>query len=263
MGGHELTLRRATSARRGAGSGQGAAAVEWLRDDGLVPYEQACAWMEARAAAVREQGAPEAVRLLEHPPLYTAGTSAQNADLLDARFPVHPTGRGGRYTYHGPGQRVGYLVLDLAARGADVRAFVHGLERWLVAALAELTVPSWTRPGHIGLWTHDTTGREAKVGAIGVRVRRWVSFHGFAINVAPDLSHFAGIIPCGLPDPITSLAALGVPATLADLDVALLATFDAFLWELGRNEAARQENDTFRLSPFPTGDKGGSDLGRD
>jgi lipoyl(octanoyl) transferase len=179
---------------------------------------------------VRAGEAAELIWLLEHPPVYTAGTSAAPAELIDARFPVVETGRGGRYTYHGPGQRVGYLVLDLNERGRDVRCFVHALEGWLIAALARLGVRAFAVDGRVGIWTRDRDGREAKIGAIGVRVRRWVTLHGFAVNVAPDLSHFAGIVPCGLPDyPVTSLATLGIDADMAALDAALAGTCPDFL----------------------------------
>ena len=186
--------------------------------------------MEERAAAVAAGEARELVWLLEHPPVYTAGTSAAAAELVDARFPVVEAGRGGRYTYHGPGQRVGYLMLDLNRRGRDVRRYVHALEAWVIDALARLGVAGFTAGGRVGIWTIDRDGREAKVGAIGVRVRRWVTLHGFSVNVAPDLDHFTGIVPCGLPDhPVTSLAALGVAADLAALDQALAATLPNFL----------------------------------
>ena len=202
---------------------------EWRVSDGLTPYAQALALMEARAAAVAEGSARELVRLLEHSPVYTAGTSARAADLLDARFPVVAAGRGGQYTYHGPGQRVGYLVLDLNRRGRDVRCFVHGVEGWVIAALARLGVEAFRAPGRVGIWTM-AGDREAKIGAIGVRVRRWVTLHGFAINNTPDLSHFTGIVPCGLPDhPVTSLQALGRAVPPAVLDAALQVTFPAFL----------------------------------
>jgi lipoyl(octanoyl) transferase len=205
----------------------------WIVEPGLTDYPSAVAAMEARVAGIRDGTASEAVWLVEHPPLYTAGTSASPAELLDAsRFPVFATGRGGRHTYHGPGQRVGYVMLDLAARGKDVRCYVTKLERWLIAALARLGVTAFVAPGRIGVWVETPAG-EAKIGAIGVRVRRWVTFHGFALNVAPDLAHFGGIVPCGLADhPVTSLAALGNPASMADLDAALGATFDAFLASL-------------------------------
>ncbi len=207
--------------------------IEWRVTPGLTPYEAALAEMEARAAAVAAGEARELVWLLEHPPLYTAGTSADPAELIDARFPVHVTGRGGKYTYHGPGQRIGYLVLNLNRRGRDVRCFVHGLEGWVIAALARLGVEAFRVEGRVGIWTRDGNeagAPEAKIGAIGVRVKRWVTLHGFAVNVAPDLSHFGGIVPCGLPDfPVTSLAALGRPSPLETFDAALAFTAPAFL----------------------------------
>ena len=202
---------------------------EWTVSPGLTPWPEALAAMEKRVAAISAGTAPEMVWLLEHPPLYTAGTSADAAELLVPRFPVYEAGRGGRYTYHGPGQRVGYIMLDLNARGRDVRCYVHALERWVIDALARLGVPAWQAEGRIGIWTNDQ-GREAKIGAIGVRVRRWVTLHGFAINVDPDLSHFSGIVPCGLADyPVTSLATLGMEAKMADFDAALATTMRAFL----------------------------------
>ena len=205
------------------------AEIEWRVSPGLSPYTETLAAMEARAAAVLAGSARELVWLLEHPPVYTAGTSADPAELVDARFPVIATGRGGRYTYHGPGQRVGYLVLDLGRRGRDVRAYVHALEGWVIAALAELGVDAFRADGRVGIWTLDGK-REAKIGAIGVRVRRWVTLHGFAVNVDPDLAHFSGIVPCGLPDfAVTSLAALGIDADLATFDAALAFTAQAFL----------------------------------
>lgn len=202
----------------------------WCVSPGLTGYADALATMAARVEAVAAGEASELVWLLEHPPIYTAGTSAVAAELLDPRFPVVATGRGGRHTYHGPGQRVGYLVLDLGRRGRDVRAFVHALEQWVIAALARLGVVAFAVDGRVGIWTRDGSGREAKVGAIGVRVKRWVTMHGFAVNVAPDLTHFAGIVPCGLAEhPVTSLAALGVAADMAMLDAALHATLPDFL----------------------------------
>jgi lipoyl(octanoyl) transferase len=204
-------------------------APEWTVSDGLTPWPKAFDVMEARAAAIFDGTAAEQIWLLEHPPLYTAGTSADPAELLDPRFPVYAAGRGGRYTYHGPGQRVGYVMLNLAQRGRDVRRFVHALEGWIIDALAALGVEAWRAEGRIGIWTDDA-GQEAKIGAIGVRVRRWVTFHGFSVNVNPDLLHFAGIVPCGLPDfPITSLTKLGVTADMAALDVALAQTLGRFL----------------------------------
>jgi lipoyl(octanoyl) transferase len=202
---------------------------EWKVTPGLTPWPDAFAAMEQRAAAIAEGSKREQIWLLEHPPLYTSGTSADPAELLDPRFPVYAAGRGGRYTYHGPGQRIGYVMLNLAGRGRDVRCFVDALEGWVIAALAELGLKAWRAEGRIGIWTDDD-GKEAKIGAIGVRVRRWVTFHGFSVNVDPDLAHFGGIIPCGLPDfPVTSLAKLGIRADVTALDVALLRTFERFL----------------------------------
>ena len=199
---------------------------EWRLAEAPVAYEAAVAEMDARAAAIRDGGARELVWLLEHPPLYTAGTSAQVADLLDPRFPVHRSGRGGQYTYHGPGQRVAYVQLDLDRRGRDIRAYVSRLEAWIIAALAELGVAGERRAGRVGIWVVRGRGREDKIAAIGVRVRRWVTLHGISINVAPDLSHFAGIVPCGVREHgVTSLADLGVAASMADLDAALERTF--------------------------------------
>lgn len=212
-----------------------AADIEWHRDTAPVAYPDALADMEARAAAVAAGEAKERVWLLEHPPLYTAGTSANVAELLDPRFPVYDAGRGGRYTYHGPGQRVGYLTLDLGTRGKDIRNFVHNLEGWVIDTLGDFGVAARRAEGRIGIWTDDRDGREAKIGAIGVRVRKWVTIHGFSVNVAPDLSHFGGIVPCGIADyPVTSLAALGKDVTLSDFDTALQARFPAFLGRLGR-----------------------------
>ena len=202
---------------------------EWTRSDGLIAYPDALAAMEGRVRGITAGESTEQIWLLEHPPLYTAGTSADPAELLDLRFPVFNAGRGGRHTYHGPGQRVVYVMLNLGARGRDVRCFVNALEGWVIDALALLGVESWRAPGRIGIWT-NAHGHEAKIGAIGVRVRRWVTMHGFSINVAPDLSHFGGIIPCGLAEfPVTSLADLGAKAEMADLDAALLSSFQAFL----------------------------------
>ena len=201
----------------------------------MVDYPQALADMEARAAAIFAGEAGERVWLLEHLPLYTAGTSADPAELIDPRFPVHDAGRGGRYTYHGPGQRIGYLNIDLGERGKDVRNFVHHLEGWMIDALGDLGIAARRAEGRIGIWTDDLNGREAKIGALGIRVRRWVTLHGFSINVAPDLSHFGGIVPCGLAEyPVTSIAALGKNASMAELDAALKAHFPAFLGRLRR-----------------------------
>lgn len=200
-------------------------AVEWRVAEGLTPYPEAVAFMEARAVAIAEGTAPELVWLVEHPPIYTAGTSAKDADLLDARFPVFKTGRGGQFTYHGPGQRVGYVMLNLKHRKADVRAFVHDLEEWLIRTLEQFNVKGERREGRVGIWV-ARPGREDKVAAIGVRVRRWVTFHGVSINVDPDLSHFSGIVPCGVSEHgVTSLQDLGLPVTMADVDVAMKQGF--------------------------------------
>lgn len=207
----------------------------WRRLPGLAPYAETVAAMEAHVAAMAAGAAGEAVWLLEHPPLYTAGTSARAGDLRDpGRFPVFAAGRGGQYTYHGPGQRVVYVMLDLNARGRDVRRFVCALEAWVIAALAEFGVRGERRAGRVGVWVArpdrpalpDGTPREDKIAAIGVKLRRWVSFHGLAINVAPDLAHYDGIVPCGISGHgVTSLLDLGRPVTMADLDAALLAAF--------------------------------------
>jgi len=209
--------------------------VEWRIDAEPTPYPEALADMEARAAAITAGEASERVWLLEHPPLYTAGTSADSAELLDPRFPVYDAGRGGRYTYHGPGQRVGYVMLNLAARAKDVRCYVHSIEGWVINALARFGVEARRAEGRIGIWCDTKSGQEAKIGAIGVRVRRWVTAHGFAVNVEPDLSHFGGIVPCGIAEyPVTSLADLGITASLADFDAALEATFPEFLNALAK-----------------------------
>ncbi len=196
--------------------------MEWRIENGLTDYAHALAVMEARADAVRQGKADELIWLVEHPPTYTAGTSADPAELLAAdRFPVYKVGRGGRFTYHGPGQRVVYLMLDLDKRGRDLRGFIASIENWVIATLDDLGIRARQVCDRIGVWT-DTPAGEAKIAAIGVRVRRWVSFHGLAINVAPDLDHFSGIVPCGLPDyPVTSLKQLGNPATMADVDALL------------------------------------------
>lgn len=209
--------------------------IEWRESERQVPYEEALAFMEERVAAIRAGTAPECVWLLEHPPLFTAGTSADPAELFNSEgFPVYQAGRGGRYTYHGPGQRVGYVMLDLEKRGKDVRCFVHGLEGWMIAALAELGVPAHRAPGRIGIWVGEGPG-EAKIGALGVRVKRWVTLHGFALNVAPDLSHFSGIVPCGISDfGVTSLAQLGKQLALRTVDGALKRSFPPFLNSLER-----------------------------
>ena len=208
--------------------------LEWRTEPGLLDYPAAVADMTARAEAIAAGEAAERIWLVEHPPLYTAGTSALPRDLLAARFPVFETGRGGQYTYHGPGQRVVYLNLDLAARGRDVRRFVQALEQWIIAALDDFGVPAWTAEGRIGVWTRGPDGAEAKIAAIGVRVRKWVTLHGLAINVAPDLSHYDGIIPCGISAfGVTSLAALGATAGISALDAALARHAAAMLAAVG------------------------------
>jgi lipoyl(octanoyl) transferase len=207
-----------------------ASPIEWRRETAPVPYVQALAAMEARNAGVFAGAARELIWLLEHPPVYTAGTSADPAELVDPRFEVVAAGRGGRYTYHGPGQRVGYLVLDLGKRGKDVRCFVHAIEGWVIATLATFGVVSWRADGRVGIWTRDERGAEAKIGAIGVRVRRWVTMHGFSVNLDPDLSHFGGIVPCGIAEyGVTSLARLGLSVSAEAWDAALIATSDDFL----------------------------------
>ena len=209
--------------------------VEWITSAGLTPYDVAVSEMEARAAGIRAGTAGEAIWLVEHPPLYTAGTSAKPDDLTDPdRFPVFTSKRGGQYTYHGPGQRVAYVMLDVAKRGHDVRRFVHDLESWIIAALAEFNVKGEVREGRVGVWVTrpekpplpDRSPREDKIAALGIRLRKWVSFHGLSINVEPDLSHFDGIVPCGIRDHgVTSLVDLGLPVTMTDVDVALKKTF--------------------------------------
>ncbi|QPQ55983.1 lipoyl(octanoyl) transferase LipB [Allosphingosinicella flava] len=207
--------------------------IEWRETPGLTPYPDALAEMEMRQAAILAGEAPELIWLLEHPPLYTAGTSADPAELFNPDgFPVYDAGRGGRYTYHGPGQRVGYILLDLNRRGRDVRHFVHSLEGWLIAALGQLGVTARRAEGRIGIWV-DHRGTEAKIGAIGVRVRRWITMHGFSINADPELSHFSGIVPCGIAEfPVTSLSELGVNEGKTRFDVALKDALPAFLGSL-------------------------------
>ena len=209
------------------------AAAEWRESPGLTPYPQALTEMERRAQTIRAGTAEELVWLLQHPPLYTAGTSADPAELFNPQgFPVFEAGRGGRYTYHGPGQRVGYVLLDLDKRGRDVRRYVHSLEGWLIAALGDLGVEARRAPGRIGIWV-DSQGTEAKIGAIGVRVRRWVTMHGFAVNIDPELSHFSGIVPCGIADfPVTSLDEMGVSNGQERFDLALKRRLGEFLFSL-------------------------------
>src|SRR5580700_2347724 len=209
----------------------GGAAVEWLISDSAVPYPAAVEAMEARVAAFAAGRAPELVWLLEHPSLYTSGTSGKAADLLDARFPIFDSGRGGQLTYHGPGQRVAYVMLDLKRRRPDVRAYVASLEQWVIRTLAAFNVRGERREDRVGVWVarpDKGQGFEDKIAAIGVRLRRWVSFHGISINVEPELSHFAAIVPCGVTDPrygVTSLVDLGLPVTMEDVDVALRQAF--------------------------------------
>src|SRR6516225_3933535 len=206
----------------------GTSVIEWRIAETPVDYEPAVGEMEARVAAIRAGTAPELVWLLEHPALYTAGTSARDEDLLDAsRLPVHPTGRGGRYTYHGPGQRIAYVMLDLIRRDRDVRCHVHRLEEWMINTLVHFDIRGERRDGRVGIWVARPGGGEEKIAAIGVRVRRWVTYHGVALNVDPELDHYRGIIPCGIAEHgVTSLARLGVRATMTELDDALRVTFD-------------------------------------
>ena len=209
----------------------GSAAVEWLISDQAIPYPEAVTAMESRVADIAAGRAGELVWLLEHPPLYTSGTSGKTADLLDPRFPIFQSGRGGQLTYHGPGQRVAYVMLDLKRRRPDVRAYVASLEEWIIRALAAFNVRGERREDRVGVWVarpDKGNGFEDKIAAIGVRLRRWVSFHGISINVEPELNHFQGIVACGVTDPrygVTSLVDLGLPVTMQDLDVALKRTF--------------------------------------
>jgi lipoyl(octanoyl) transferase len=211
---------------------QGGGEAEWRISAGPVPYPEAVAEMESRAADIADQRAAELVWLLEHPPLYTSGTSGKEGDLLDPRFPLFTAGRGGQLTYHGPGQRVAYVMLDLKRRRPDVRAYVAGLEEWIIRTLDAFNVRGERREDRVGVWVRRPdkgAGYEDKIAAIGVRLRRWVSFHGIAINVEPDLSHFSAIVPCGVVDPrygVTSLVDLGLPVTMEDVDVALRRAFE-------------------------------------
>ena len=210
--------------------------VEWITSPGLTDFREAESWMEARAAAIHAGEADECIWLVEHPPLYTAGTSAKVSDLTDPeRFPVYDTKRGGQYTYHGPGQRVAYTLLDVGKRGHDVRLFVQQLEHWVIGALKEFNVDGAIREGRVGVWVErpdkpkTVTGAlaEDKIAAIGIRLRKWISFHGISINVEPDLDHFNGIVPCGITEHgVTSLVDLGLPVTMDDVDVALQRSFD-------------------------------------
>jgi len=220
--------------------------VEWITSDALVPYEDAVAFMDKRVAEIAAGEAEECIWLLEHPALYTAGTSAKREDLTDPdRFPVYDSKRGGQYTYHGPGQRVAYVMLDLNKRGRDIRRFVTQLETWMIAALAEFNVTAEIRDGRVGVWVPrpekaplpDGSPREDKIGAIGVRLRRWISFHGISINLEPELSHFDGIVPCGITGHgVTSLVDLGLPVTMNDLDIALKKQFEAVFVDVGATE---------------------------
>lgn len=204
-------------------------AVEWRVEPGLTDYESAHTFMQSRAAEIRADTANERVWLIEHPPLYTSGTSANTSDLIDPeRFPVFETGRGGQYTYHGPGQRVAYVMMDLKLRGSDVRAYVFDLEDWMIRTLARFDIPGERRDGRVGIWVAHQGGGESKIGAIGVRVRKWVSFHGLALNVNPDLSHFGGIVPCGISEHgVTSLHDLGVNVTMDEVDAMLREEFES------------------------------------
>jgi lipoyl(octanoyl) transferase len=227
----QLPDRSRDSAWRGPLLVAGGAPVAWQVSDLAVDYPDAVAAMEARVAAISAGDAPELVWLVEHPPLYTAGTSANPADLLEPdRFPVHPTGRGGEYTYHGPGQRVAYVMLDLNRRAPDIRRFVAALEEWVIRALARFNVKGERRDGRVGIWVarpDKGLGQEDKIAAIGIRIRRWVTFHGIALNVDPVLDHFSGIVPCGIRGHgVTSLADLGVTASMAEADMALRAAFE-------------------------------------
>ena len=209
--------------------------IEWRVSNELVPYDEALSFMEGRAAAIRAGTARECVWLLEHPPLFTAGTSADPAELFNPLgFPVYAAGRGGRYTYHGPGQRVVYVMLDLEKRGKDIRCFVHSLEGWMIAALGELGVSAHRAEGRIGIWVGEGAD-EKKIGALGVRVKRWVTLHGFALNVSPDLSHFGGIVPCGIAEfGVTSLSELGKQMSMTGVDACLKRGFHPFLNSLER-----------------------------
>jgi lipoyl(octanoyl) transferase len=233
-GAGDAALRTAQHARSGTGAPfatRDGATVEWAIAEGLTPYEEAVAEMEARAAAIAAGRAAERVWLVEHPALYTAGTSARAQDLIEPLlFPVFKTGRGGQFTYHGPGQRVAYVMLDLNRRKPDLRAFVHALEAWIITTLWAFNIRGESREGRVGVWVprpEKGDGAEDKIAAIGIRVRRWVSFHGISINVEPDLSHYAGIVPCGITGyGVTSLAHLGWPVTMPELDAALRAAFE-------------------------------------
>jgi lipoyl(octanoyl) transferase len=213
----------------------GTTEIEWRIDKTPVDYERAVEEMEMRVSAIRAGAAPELVWLLEHPPLYTGGTSARDEDLLDShRLPVHRTGRGGRYTYHGPGQRIAYVMLDLTRRDRDVRCHVHRLEEWMIRTVARFGVKGERRDGRVGIWVARPSGHEEKIAAIGVRVRRWVTYHGVALNVDPELDHYRGIVPCGIADHgVTSLAQLGVAATMTEVDRTLRERFGEIFEVMG------------------------------
>lgn len=240
----------------------GSAGVEWRVSDSLVPYEAAVAVMEARVAEIATGAAPELVWLTEHPPLYTAGTSANLADVLDARFPVHASGRGGQMTYHGPGQRVGYVMLDLRRRGPDVRRFVATLEEWIIRTLAAFNVRGERREDRIGVWVKRPDkgeGFEDKIAALGIRVKQWVTLHGIAINVEPELSHFSGIVPCGVSAQrygVTSLADIGIPVSMPEVDMALRCEFEGLFGTsdqtVGKNEKTLPGARAFRSSSLPS-----------
>ncbi len=240
----------------------GSPPVEWIVSDGLVPYGVAVAAMEDHVARILAEGAPERVWLLEHPPLYTAGTSARAGDLVEARFPVHQTGRGGQYTYHGPGQRVAYLMLDLQRRRPDVRAFVGAIEGWTIATLDRFNIAAERRPDRVGVWVRrpdktpglDGTPAEDKIAAIGIRLRRWVSFHGMALNVDPDLDHFGGIVPCGIAAShfgVTSLADLGQLMALPEVDVVLCGEFERLFGPTRRAPAELMSTGAAAYRPRP------------
>lgn len=249
----ERRVNARTAPRDGLHPQPGSPPVEWRVSDALVPYEEAVAAMEARAAAIAEGRADELVWLLEHPPLYTAGTSARDADLVSPdRFPVHRTGRGGQYTYHGPGQRVAYVMLDLTRRRQDVRAYVAALEDWIIRTLAAFNVRGERREDRVGVWVRRPTkgeGVEDKIAAIGIRVRRWTTFHGISLNVEPDLSHFSGIVPCGVVEHgVTSLVDLGLPVTLPEVDAVLRGAFEEVFGDTRPEEASGAGASTLSLA---------------